>query len=430
MAWDGWVTFGGVEIINVARTQAYAKKGNLGWFKPQYRDVGTLHLLLGDDPYSAPRQAHDTLPWFDPDDHESLGFYGVYPLNITGLEDSTRSSSVQENLADGGIPGRVRHGTKSIVFNCVLIADDDASADYGMKWLRGVLLAGTNYNGVDDDGSTLRYFYRNPIWGQGNRQDCYDEQLRLLKNVVVNNGPTLTQKHRLSDGGAAWEVQFTAVAGIPFEFGKQDDIIVDWFGGYPHVINVAGGDYTSDGWLYREVTCDPHPYRPVFDPSCDQLLLPPTSPTLSIGCFDPPRSWHRRTFSIPNSYVPRFTDTVPVIRVQARAHEVRDMRIRIWEDPAGGQSIDDFPCDFVADYLISYVPSEAEMVIDGTTQTVTILTDSPARSRRGDSLLFDSRGLPFDWPALTGGLRHRVAVDMTHTQRPPIINFSLVPRAY
>ena len=92
MAWNGYFTFGGTEVINVARTEAYARNAGIGWFKPVYRNEA-LPLILGDT-YTSPLQ--DDAPWTDPDDLSSYDFYGVYPLDITGIEDSTVTAEVVE----------------------------------------------------------------------------------------------------------------------------------------------------------------------------------------------------------------------------------------------------------------------------------------------------------------------------------------------
>ncbi|HEY5419334.1 MAG TPA: hypothetical protein VIL10_01250, partial [Marmoricola sp.] len=138
MAWDGWFSYAGNEIINAARTECYATGANLGWFIPVFKN-DSLGPVLGDS-YISPLV--DEAPWSDPDFPESYGFYGVYPLEVTGIDDSSRSSTVTESIRDGGNPGRLRHGTKTMVFNTVLIGEDDAAVSYGLRWLKQALLSG------------------------------------------------------------------------------------------------------------------------------------------------------------------------------------------------------------------------------------------------------------------------------------------------
>lgn len=160
MAWDGWLSYGGNEIINVSRTETYARHAELKWFHPVYLN-DSLPAALGDGTYVSPLQ--DTAPWTDPDNTASYGFYGVFPLEITGLEDSSRTSTVTESIRDGGNPGRLRHGTKTVVFNTVLIGDDDAAVNYGFMWLKQALLAGPCAPGeADCSGADLCYLAYEP----------------------------------------------------------------------------------------------------------------------------------------------------------------------------------------------------------------------------------------------------------------------------
>jgi len=139
MAWDGWYEFGGTEIINVDRTEAYAKHANMGWFKPVHEN-GSLAALLGEPEYASPLQ--DDAPWTDPDAPESYRFYGAYPLEITGVEDSTWTAPVTESTGDGGVVGRARRATRTMVFSLALLGADECAVDYGFRWLKNAMVAG------------------------------------------------------------------------------------------------------------------------------------------------------------------------------------------------------------------------------------------------------------------------------------------------
>jgi hypothetical protein len=137
VAWDGYFTYAGQEFINAARTQAYAESAGLGWLRGCYGG-DDLALMLGDQTYRSPLL--DPAPWMDPDRPESYGFYGVYPLGVTGIEDSTRVGTVVESISDGGTVGRIRQGTRSVVFNVALVGANDCACDYGARWLRRLLM--------------------------------------------------------------------------------------------------------------------------------------------------------------------------------------------------------------------------------------------------------------------------------------------------
>lgn len=135
MAWIGYYTYGGVEIINASRTETYARNAGLGWFKPVIRNEA-LPLLLGQK-YASPMQ--DPAPWVDTDDPASYDFYGFYPLNISGIEDSTATATVTESTLTGGVVGRSRRGTRPVVFSGLVVAASECGTEYGMRWLTSVL---------------------------------------------------------------------------------------------------------------------------------------------------------------------------------------------------------------------------------------------------------------------------------------------------
>jgi hypothetical protein len=136
MAWQGYFAYDGTEIINVDRTEAYWTSQSPTWFYRAYGN-GSLGTIL-QQTYVSPMA--DDAPWTDPDRLDSYNFWGVYPLEVTGIEDSTRESQVVEYIRDGGSPGRVRHGTRSAVFNVALAGANEAAVHYGFNWLKAVLL--------------------------------------------------------------------------------------------------------------------------------------------------------------------------------------------------------------------------------------------------------------------------------------------------
>jgi len=125
MAWNGYLEYDGNEVLNVARVEAYAR--TFPGFKALYRN-DTLSLALGHgERYTTPLQ--DNAPWVDPDIGESIDFWGAYPLDIDGLESSSRTATTVESIGEGGVTGRLRNGTKTIVVNLVLLARSGAGMD-------------------------------------------------------------------------------------------------------------------------------------------------------------------------------------------------------------------------------------------------------------------------------------------------------------
>jgi hypothetical protein len=440
MAWNGWMQFGGTEVINVSRTETYCLNDGVSWFSPVYR-ANDLAAVLGDKPYRSPLQ--DDAPWNDPDDPDTYGFYGVYPLDVTGLDDSTRSSTIVESVLDGGSPGRIRHTTRQVVFSALLLGDSDASVDAGLRWLRNVLLgAPCTQDGCT--GTTMCYFGFEPVYDpSGNCIYPY----RTLLNVQVNTGPTVTAKHNSSNGGSIWTVTWTAVAGNPFEFGQEVVIGTNLFspldadhrpqggtvtppstpGGVPGYSETSKNTKTnSGGHTVAESKCPNVAYSPLFDPAYPTLVPPPLPPNVPLNGFAPPSNWRRYSLSIPAEDIPLWSDVAPYIAIRGVRSAVHNLRVRFWQDPVGLVDPDNSPCGYCGDFLVTYVPQGGELVIDGTAQTIRYNT--PGQSVPAEHLVSDSHGQPFTWPLLSCGTGYLVTFDSLQTQRMPYIDLSLYPR--
>lgn len=137
----GWLSFGGTEVTNSARTRAYAAEMLPSLRMPmsctEETDNDNLPAILDDGRYGTP--AIDDAPWFDPDEPDSGRFLGLFPLSVSGVTDSTRTATVVESTAAGGSVTGLRRATKEIRVTGLLLAVDDAALDYGKAWLTAVL---------------------------------------------------------------------------------------------------------------------------------------------------------------------------------------------------------------------------------------------------------------------------------------------------
>lgn len=138
---DGWLSFGGAEIVNRSRVQAYIEN-MLPSLKTHHVCSGecacdTLAALLEDKDYTTPMI--DDAPWTDIDRVESFDFLGVYPLGITGLTDSTVTATVLDSMDDGGWITSRRRRPREIRVSVATFAMSDAAANYGTQWLKSVL---------------------------------------------------------------------------------------------------------------------------------------------------------------------------------------------------------------------------------------------------------------------------------------------------
>jgi hypothetical protein len=292
MSWDGYFTLDRQEFINVARTEAYA--AGQPWFRAVFNNAD-LPLMLGDVPYTTPLL--DNAPWTDPDVPESYDFFGLYPLGVTGIEDSSRGSTVVEYTTEGGSPGSVRHGTKSIVFNALLLGASEKAVAYGRTWLNRVLLGDRCNNPLldHDHGTTLEFVSSDPrMSGDPNEspEGTLAPLMRAIRRVSINQGPTvMSQRVVESCGGAVWNVQFTAVAGTPWLFGPERPLLsgyLDPLTADPWAPGVVGGTVETTATPYVEVPCGDDTWEPIYDPMCAALITPPAPPSVPLGCLDLP----------------------------------------------------------------------------------------------------------------------------------------------
>lgn len=137
--YDGWLSYGGVEVINLERLMAYIRNGYGpdGATITAPTDFEGLSDALGDEPYRTP--ILDAAPWYDPDDSPTADFAGVLPLSITGLDGTTRKVEVAERIGNGGVVGRPRRGPRTIAVSALLVARSSEGVDAGRRWLTDVL---------------------------------------------------------------------------------------------------------------------------------------------------------------------------------------------------------------------------------------------------------------------------------------------------
>lgn len=431
MAWKGFFVLAGSEIVNAERTEAYLANAQQPWFTPLYNStaIGRLESETYVDPWT------DPAPWRDPDNPDTYQFWGAYPLNITGLEDDTREAALTQNIGDGGWIGPIRKAPRSIVFEVMLSGADECAVEAGFRWLKQAVAGGP----CSDDGcngSDLCYYTCEPC----PEADCSAEEiaecsavyLRTLRNVKVVSGPTITAKRTTRNGAAIWIASFTAVAGVPFEFGVETPLVEGFMVEVdPWVPTIVPADWAFDVTPSSQVdeVCAVPAYQPIIDPLCPAVLVPPGPPTVAIGCWTAPETWNRRWFTIPRKYVPYWGDVVPVVKIQA-IDDVRGLRLRFYADVNADTSVVDDPCAYCGDILFSYIPADHTLIFDGITQTVS--AEGPGGTlRRADSLVFKTDGTPFDWPVLSCGFGYVVAVDLPpdFVGSLPAVDLSITARA-
>lgn len=138
--YSGYAGYGSVEVFNVARLVKYASEGAAPpdvTIDPGVGDYADLPSALGDSAYRTPLL--DNAPWYDETNPDSAYFAGVLPLEITGLNGTTRGRTVIEKISNGGTASAPRSGSRTIAVTALAIAADEASLGAGLDWLDGAL---------------------------------------------------------------------------------------------------------------------------------------------------------------------------------------------------------------------------------------------------------------------------------------------------
>lgn len=135
-----------------------------GWAGTPNRSISTLTSydtvtpLLSDDSYRTP--AIDNAPWIDTSNPALNDFWGVYPLNVSGVDDSTRVTSVTELITDGAVVSRPRAASREIRYDVLLMGRDKHAVYEGLHWLNRALDANRcdSAFGIDCTGTPLNFF--------------------------------------------------------------------------------------------------------------------------------------------------------------------------------------------------------------------------------------------------------------------------------
>lgn len=154
MTYQGYLKYDGQEIVNAQRTATYVDNLMPTFGLDNCSDCDALGTALGEE-YTTP--IVDVAPWYDPNDPATENFFGLYPLSISGIEDSTREVSATELVGDGTSFGRPRHTGKDVRVTGLLIGTDAAALESGLNWLSRAL-SGPCGGRDDCGGATLDYY--------------------------------------------------------------------------------------------------------------------------------------------------------------------------------------------------------------------------------------------------------------------------------
>lgn len=332
--------------INTQRTAAYvaaipdiAIGGKINSRVELKCDCPPLHYVFdaNDVPqaatYTTPQA--DQAPWFDADIPESARFLGFMVSDVQQTTAvSSRSVTTRVSSSGGGSLGPLRNKERRLDFSVLMFATDEASMEYGFRYLTDAL----GSSGCDDGCTLCDAEYRESCPPINSITAPYTDLNRgrwILKNVGLIEGPIWDSNP--SEGAACniRRVKFSLVSELPWKFkcpvAECTDVAL---AGYPS----AGTD--CDNW--DDILCGKH------EVACS------VSETLIVG------------------------ETGLIIKVKAGSVDLQHIEIAIRPDqfgyeclpgtrPAGYVRVD--PCDLI------YVPiltAGYTLVYDTSIETMTV----------------------------------------------------------
>lgn len=389
MAYDGWVSFDGVELINLSRSVLLAQALGIDTLWVSSDSVAWIGPELDETSYGDITEA----PWYDPGYPPSTEFAGVVSLGLQGLDDSSAESSITEYITDGGNAGRIRSSTLSIVASVAIIASTERGAEFGKRWLDRRL------RGVADSttcaGFDLKYFR----WAGANAPIAHH------RNVKLTRGTSITRK-RTTDCSTTWLLTFTLTAADPFEYSEPvasiTHIGASTTASGPGVVN-AGGTVSL-----VQSDCPVYDTSPVMSPLAPALVASPTVPNLlpdgwPITTGDTFQRWWAKVSPVE----PTTSRVVPVFSLTG-SNNTSGVRLSVWnyEDSNVDQ------CDPLWSAVIIYVPSGLTFTIDGEKQVSYVWDGASPVVRRADSVVFSTSGGPIDWTSFSNANGYLVTVDV------------------
>lgn len=390
--YHGYLEIDGIEVLNAARAEAYVRA-----HLPRIDvlcDSSALGTALGDPAYLSP--ANDAAPWVQAGRAASERFYGLFPGKIEGADDSTRSLEITELSGDGGVHSKPRHSSREIRVVATALAADEEALQEGLTWLRDIL-TGLNCEDQYAIGCTARTvtMFRSMPTTPAEAV----ERMRNFYRVEVLEGPLLKPKGFRSAAGR--EVEFILSAGSPWSFTVPTQIASLNMDAALNHQDPVGEDCSESDTAYDDF---------INDPYFTAIAQPPRPPVIAPPNILPLTSWRRLSQPIPTAVTNRWGMVVPIITLDTGTTEKQQIRIRFYESATGLTG-----CDYVGEFLVSYLPANSTMKIDGIRREVTVELAN-GRVVPGGHLLYGSDGRPFAWPTLGCRNEYTMVVDMMPDQ--------------
>lgn len=388
--YKGYLSLDGVEILNGARVKKY-----ITTLLPTFDvrcDFTGLHDALGASGYDTP--AADDAPWYEATNTPTGRFYGFVPLGLVGADDSTREIETTELTTSGSVHTSPRHGSREILVKTLAVAADEEALAAGFAWLKDVLEntdSSTTNAGMHCLDREATFFSALPVTRTAS------QLLRTFYRVQLVEGPKVT-KEWASRTGAAWNVEFTIRAGVPWAFTEPVRAAT---------LDMDTGATTHTDAVDEDCSASTDPYYGfINDPYFTAISKPPLPPNIKPPNILTVSSWKRKTAAVPEELSRQAGKAVPVVKVLTGSNDLQQLRLRFYESdgPLTG-------CDYVGEFMVSYLPTNASLTIDGIREEITVLLDD-GRRVPGGHLIYGADGKPLTFADLSGHKEYTMTADM------------------
>lgn len=386
MAFEGWLSYAGVEIINSARARAYAERAGI-----DLRCGGCPGLAeaIERQPWSYTTPEWDDAPWLDVATPESAGVLGFAGLRIDGLSSAPVSRGTTPIIGDGAVLGPLRRPHREVTVTLLVVAADHAAMSYAFGFL-ATALRGTVCPTEGCAGDELCFFASCPVCGT--ETGCGDPEERTLFSVGLLEGPEVQSVTDVT-GGVVAEVEITLAAATPYIYRRPLDL-----GG----TNVEL-PFGRDGHVLVDPDSEPECREPtdcLEDPDCPSPPLPTPPPVPRDPCFPTDPYYAARTiYQIPRGNMPEWNETVPLLHVRTGSAPLRRLTLRFHVNPTGRPCTEGLnPCAACGDVSMTYLPRNSELTVDGRMRRAWVDCPGGFGTATAEPTLYGPGGRVFEWP--------------------------------
>lgn len=181
-----------------------------------------------------------------------------------------------------------------------------------------------------------------------------------------------------------------------------------------------GGQFTyswtgeaNDSSSLRELTVAADPRKPFLDPDCPPVPVAPRPPVVDPSCGEVDAdTWRRYWIEIPQRETFTSRALLPTLRITTGYFAESLVRIRFWPNPDNTPAmLFDESGGFDGELIISYIPANAEMILDGVSRILTGSTNG-SEPQILNNLLSGTDGTPATWLVLDCERGWLISVDV------------------